>query len=296
MQLSVTGLARLRLNIAVFLFGFTAILGKLISTNAIAIIFWRMFFALGFLLLYKRWHSKNFEKLTLPVQLKLFAIGCIIALHWFCFYGSVKLSHVSVALICMALTPLFTALIEPIILKQKIRMTDLWVSAAVTPLIYLMIGGILEFQWWGFVLGVLAALLAAVFSVLNKASLGITDSETFILYEFLGVFFFSAIPMAYLLTNQPLHVLIPLNVYDLIYMLVLSYFCTHIAFKLTIKGMKHVSAFETNLIIGLEPLYGILMAVFIFKEYQHFTAQFYFASLCILGIVIFYPIYRLKNV
>ena len=255
-----------------------------------------MFFALGFLLLYKRWHSKNFEKLTLPVQLKLFAIGCIIALHWFCFYGSVKLSHVSVALICMALTPLFTALIEPIILKQKIRMTDLWVSAAVTPLIYLMIGGILEFQWWGFVLGVLAALLAAVFSVLNKASLGITDSETFILYEFLGVFFFSAIPMAYLLTNQPLHVLIPLNVYDLIYMLVLSYFCTHIAFKLTIKGMKHVSAFETNLIIGLEPLYGILMAVFIFKEYQHFTAQFYFASLCILGIVILYPIYRLKNV
>ena len=296
MQLSVTGLARLRLNIAVFLFGFTAILGKLISTNAIAIVFWRMFFALGFLLLYKRWHSKNFEKLTLPVQLKLFAIGCIIALHWFCFYGSVKLSHVSVALICMALTPLFTALIEPIILKQKIRMTDLWVSAAVTPLIYLMIGGILEFQWWGFVLGVLAALLAAVFSVLNKASLGITDSETFILYEFLGVFFFSAIPMAYLLTNQPLHVLIPLNVYDLIYMLVLSYFCTHIAFKLTIKGMKHVSAFETNLIIRLEPLYGILMAVFIFKEYQHFTAQFYFASLCILGIVILYPIYRLKNV
>lgn len=296
MQLSVTGLARLRLNIAVFLFGFTAILGKLISTNAIAIVFWRMFFALGFLLLYKRWHSKNFDRLTLPVQLKLFAIGCIIALHWFCFYGSVKLSHVSVALICMALTPLFTALIEPIILKQKMRMTDLWVSAAVTPLIYLMIGGILEFQWWGFVLGVLAALLAAVFSVLNKASLGITDSETFILYEFLGVFFFSAIPMAYLLTNQPLNVLIPLNVYDLIYMLVLSYFCTHIAFKLTIKGMKHVSAFETNLIIGLEPLYGILMAVFIFKEYQHFTAQFYFASLCILGIVILYPIYRLKNV
>lgn len=296
MQLSVTGLARLRLNIAVFLFGFTAILGKLISTNAIAIVFWRMFFALGFLLLYKRWHSKNFDRLTFPIQLKLFAIGCIIALHWFCFYGSVKLSHVSVALICMALTPLFTALIEPIILKQKMRMTDLWVSAAVTPLIYLMIGGILEFQWWGFVLGVLAALLAAVFSVLNKASLGITDSETFILYEFLGVFFFSAVPMAYLLTNQPLHVLIPLNVYDLIYMLVLSYFCTHIAFKLTIKGMKHVSAFETNLIIRLEPLYGILMAVFIFKEYQHFTAQFYFASLCILGIVILYPIYRLKNV
>ncbi|MBL0081792.1 MAG: EamA family transporter [Saprospiraceae bacterium] len=159
-----------------------------------------------------------------------------------------------------------------------------------------MIGGILEFQWWGFILGVLAALLAAVFSVLNKASLGITDSETFIMYEFLGVFIFSAIPMAYLLTNQPLNVLVPLNVYDLIYMLVLSYFCTHIAFKLTIKGMKHVSAFETNLIIGLEPLYGILMAVFIFKEYQHFSAQFYFASICILGIVILYPIYRLKNV
>ncbi|MBK7010111.1 MAG: DMT family transporter [Saprospiraceae bacterium] len=296
MQLSVTGLARLRLNIAVFLFGFTAILGKLISINAIAIVFWRMFFALGFLLLYKMWHSKNFDRLTLPIKLKLFAIGCIIALHWFCFYGSVKLSHVSVALICMALTPLFTALIEPFILKQKMRMTDLWVSVAVTPLIYFMIGGILEFQWWGFILGVLTALLAAVFSVLNKASLGITDSETFIMYEFLGVFIFSAIPMAYLLTNQPLNVLVPLNVYDLIYMLVLSYFCTHIAFKLTIKGMKHVSAFETNLIIGLEPLYGILMAVFIFKEYQHFSAQFYFASICILGIVILYPIYRLKNV
>lgn len=295
MQLSTLGLARLRLNIAVFLFGFTAILGKLISINAIAIVFWRMFFALGFLFIFKLWQSHFFAPLSFKLKLRLIAIGCVIALHWFCFYGAVKLSHVSVALICMALTPLFTALIEPLILKQKRRPSDIWVSLAVTPLIYLMIGGILEFQWWGFILGVLASLLAAIFSVLNKKNLGITNSETLMLYEFSGVFLFSVLPMCYLLAIQPLSKLIPLDVWDFIYMLVLSYFCTHIAFKLTVQGMKHVSAFETNLIIGLEPLYGILMAVFFFKEYQHFTPQFYIASICILGIVILYPLYRLKH-
>lgn len=295
MQLSTIGLARVRLNIAVFLFGFTAILGKLISLNAIAIVFWRMFFALGFLMLFKLWNVSSFAPLNTKLKWRLFAIGCIIALHWFCFYGSVKMSHVSVALICMALTPLFTALIEPIILKQKMRTSDLWVSAAVIPLIYLMTGGILGFQWLGFILGVLAALLAAVFSVLNKANLGITDSDTLMLYEFVGVFLFSTLPMGYLLYNQPWQELIPLGVWDFIYMLTLSYFCTHIAFKLTVMGMKHVSAFETNLIIGLEPLYGILMAVFILSEYQHFTTQFYFASFCILAIVILYPLYRLKQ-
>lgn len=287
--------SRIKLHIAVALFGLTAILGKLLSLNAITLVMWRMLISLGFLIALKFLFSGKFKPLPKMDRLLFVAIGIVIGFHWFSFYGAVKISHVSVALICMALTPMFTSLIEPALLKVKRVKADLYLSVILIPLIYVLIGGIKDFNVNGFFLGLLASFLAAFFSVLNKKYLYKTDNDTLMLYEFSGVLLISLLFIPFLLKMNLITHIIPLNLYDWLWIFLLSILCTNLAFKLTVSAMQKISAFETNLIIGLEPVYGILLAMIIFSEHQYFNWQFYAASAAIIGIVFLYPLIRLKN-
>ena len=283
---------RWMLHIAVILFGFTAILGKQISIEAIPLVFWRMVLALVLIAIIRLFSGNSFGNLTKSQKLIFLAIGFLIGIHWFCFYASVKMAHVSVALICMALTPIFTSLIEPIINKSQIDKSDILFSLITIPLIYILIGGIIGFNIGGFIMGVLAAFFAALFSILNKKFVGVTDNNTLMVYEFSGVLLISTCVMFAFYGPHDVANWFPYQISDWIYLLVLSWICTNVAFKLTVQAMKKISVFETNLIIGLEPLYGILLAVVFFKEYQYFTFQFYIAAVLILALVLIYPLKR----
>lgn len=283
---------RLMLHIAVVLFGFTAILGKQISIDAIPLVFWRMVLSLALILGLRSMARISFGHLDKKQKLIFLGIGLLIGIHWFCFYASVKMAHVSVALICMALTPMFTSLIEPIINKSRIDRADILFSLFTVPLVYLLIGGIIGFNIAGFIMGILAAFFASIFSIMNKKFVGVTDNNTLMVYEFSGVLLISTCVMYIFYGPHDLADWFPYRISDWIYLLLLSWICTNVAFKLTVQAMKKISVFETNLIIGLEPLYGILLAVFFFKEHQYFTLQFYVAAILILALVLIYPLKR----
>jgi drug/metabolite transporter (DMT)-like permease len=286
---------RLMLHLAVVLFGFTAILGKLITVNAITLVFWRMVFALGLILVLQWVSGQRFALLEKRDKYVFLTIGFFIGIHWFCFYASVKMAHVSVALICMALTPMFTSLIEPLVERKTFERTDLLFSLLTVPLIYFLIGGIIGFNMLGFVMGILAAFFAALFSVMNKKMVKTTDNNTLMFYEFTGVLIISLFTMLGMYQAQKINELMPSTSSDWLFLIILAWLCTNVAFRLTVMAMKKISVFETNLIIGLEPLYGILLAVMIFKEYRFFTTQFYIAAVLIVALVFIYPLHKLKN-
>lgn len=286
---------RLMLHLAVVLFGFTAILGKLITVNAITLVFWRMVLALLLILILQLGSGQRFASLAKRDKYVFLTIGFFIGIHWFCFYAAVKMAHVSVALICMALTPMFTSLIEPLVERKTFERADLIFSLLMVPLIYFLIGGIIGFNMLGFVMGILAAFFAALFSVMNKKMVKTTDNNTLMFYEFIGVLIISLITMLGLYQGEKINELLPSNSSDWMYLIILAWLCTNVAFKLTVTAMKKISVFETNLIIGLEPLYGILLAVIIFKEYRFFTTQFYLAAALIVALVFIYPLHKLKN-
>lgn len=122
-----------------------------------------------------------------------------------------------------------------------------------------------------------------------------TDNNTLMFYEFIGVLIISLITMLGMYQGGKINELLPSHSSDWMYLIILAWLCTNVAFKLTVVAMKKISVFETNLIIGLEPLYGILLAVFIFKEYRFFTTQFYIAAALIVALVFIYPLHKLKN-
>ncbi|MBK8701074.1 MAG: DMT family transporter [Saprospiraceae bacterium] len=281
--------SKLQLHIAVILFGLTAVLGKAIQLNAIMIVWWRMLISLVVFAVIFSWIKPGFHSITLSAVKKLLGIGCIIALHWFCFYGAVKLSHVSIALMCMSLTPLFTSIIEPMIGGTRTDRFDLIVSMVIIPFVYLMIGGVVDFSIIGFVIGLLAALLAALFSVLNKKIVHEVPPSLISFYEFVGVFLFATPAAIYFYFTDGVAASTPIGISNILLMLTLSVICTNVAFWLSVNALKGASAFEANLIIGLEPVYGILLSFVVFKEHLFLKPIFYAASLVIIAIVFFHP-------
>jgi drug/metabolite transporter (DMT)-like permease len=218
------------------------------------------------------------------------AIGLVIGIHWYCFYGAVKLSHVSVALMCMALTTFFTTILEPIMLKTTFNKTNFIISILIIPLMYWMINGVKDLNILGFIVGIAAALFAAIFSILNKTMVTKDiDEELMAFYEFIGVLIF-CMPMAiYLFIQDGLIAHSPIDLKNLGLIVCLSLLCTNLAFLVSLFSLKKLSIFESNLIIGLEPVYGILIAYFILDESQYLNLNFYLSAFLILLLIILNP-------
>lgn len=159
--------AYIQIHIAVFLYGFTAILGDLISLPAVMIVWWRVLITSISLLFFIK-----FGRTLLTLSLKDIAtyawIGVLIALHWVCFYGSVKLANASVALICMSTTALFTAFLEPVLTKAKLNLLDISVGIFIIPGMWLIVSGTDTSMHTGIAVGLLAAFFISIFAILNK--------------------------------------------------------------------------------------------------------------------------------
>lgn len=272
----------LHLHVIVFIWGFTAILGKLISLEALDLVWFRMLFAslfiVGFL-----WIKKSSIKVPFNVIVGFIISGIIIAAHWYTFYEAIKVSNISITLACLSTGAFFASLIEPIFYKRKV----IWYEVVFGLFAIIGISIIFNVETnfkLGIILAITSAFLSALFSVINSKYAKVYDPNVISFYELTsGVFFLSIYLLA---TEKFTENFFKLSYEDLIWLLLLASICTAYAFSASIKVMKFLSPFTVMLTINLEPVYGIILALLIFKDSEQMNSLFYVGALIILLTVI----------
>ena len=280
--------AYIQLHIAVFLFGFTAILGKLISLNEVALVWNRLWIAiLG--LIFIPGVFKGILLITKKNLLKFIGIGILVALHWLTFYGSIKVGHsASVTLACLATASLFTSVLEPLITRSKFEWIELLLGVIVILGIYLL-SGIGESYYSAIIIGIVSAFLAALFSTLNKKYIAGQNSLSVTTVELTSGFLFISIAYPFINMFMPQTQWTPIGT-DWVWLIILGLLCTSLAFALAINSLKELSAFVSNLSINLEPVYGILLAIWLLNEDTILNFNFYLGTSIILLAVVLHPI------
>lgn len=297
--------AWLQIHFCVFLWGFTAILGKLISLPALPLVLWRMLLvAVVLFCVPKVW--RGVMKLSLRHSAAFAGVGVLVALHWVTFYLSVKLANASVAATCMALTPVFLCVLEPLITGRAFALKELVVGILVLPGIALLVGGTPEQMNLGVLIGVVSALLTALFAACNKRLILRTDALTATAIEMLsGGVFVLIIAVGFVLLSSDLtqaSALFPSATamftlpaqQDLLYLGVLACFCTLLPFALSLNALRHLSAYVSSLAVNMEPIYAIMLAILILDEQKELGVQFYGGASIILLVVFFYPLLSKK--
>lgn len=283
--------AYLELNVAVLLFGFTAILGDLIQLQETVMVWWRLLFTCLSLLFFKAvW--REVRHISRKECLQLMGIGLLVSIHWILFYGSIKYSNASTSLICLSTTAFLVSLIEPVVMRHPFRWLDVGLGLLVVPGIALVANGTAPDKLLGLWLGLGSALVAALFSVLNRQAMlkYQTSAFTMTFIELGAGFLFISLLLPFYFDLFPDAVMMPPTWKDVFYLLALSLLCTTFAYVLAFNSLKHLSAFASTLTVNLEPIYGVLMAIFILKEHQQMNAQFYVGMCMILAIVLSYPL------
>jgi len=280
-----------QLHFAVFLAGFTAILGKLIHLNEGWLVWYRMLITVAVIFI-----ISFFKKELKPISIKkiapLLGTGCIIALHWLTFYASIKYSNASIALVCFSATGLFTALFEPLITKSKFMFLEILLGFIVVAGIYIIFNFNPHFKT-GIIFGIISAMGAAIFPILNKGFLPVFAYREVTFYEMIGGFVGLSLLLPLYFILFPASYALP-TVSDWIWLLILSILCTVYALNLQLKALEKISAFTSNLTYSLEPVYGILLAFLIFHEHKYFGPSFYWGMLLSLIAVILqmYVVFR----
>lgn len=264
--------ALLQLHVAVFLWGFTGVLGRLITLNEGLLVWYRLFITIVTLFVIMLW-KKSFKPVNFKDTMQLFGIGTIVMLHWVCFYGSIKYANVSIALTCLSASGLFTALLEPLFLKRKIRLVEILLGMVAIAGIYLIFHFDPRYKV-GIIIGLFATLFTAVFSVMNKTVIHKYSGHTMILYELSGGLILLTLLMPLYLKQFPVESLLP-NWSDWGWLLLLSWFCTIWAMDLSLKALQKISAFTQNLTLNLEPVYGIILAFVVYQENKYLSDWFY---------------------
>jgi drug/metabolite transporter (DMT)-like permease len=276
-----------QIHLCVLLWGFTAILGKLITLPALPLVWWRMLIVIAALALVPRvW--RGIRAMPARTRWAYAGIGALVALHWLTFYGAIKLSNASVAATCIAFATPMTAMVEPLLTRQKFQPRDLLLGVASLPGIWLVVGGVPAGMHAGIVAGGASALLVALFGTLNKRMVDAGDPLTVTALE-LGA---GTITLTLLAPLMPLLVpafagplLVLPSGMDAFWLVLLALACTLFPFALCLVALRHLSAFTAQLSVNLEPIYAIVLAAIIFGEQQELSAKFYLGVAIILGVV-----------
>jgi drug/metabolite transporter (DMT)-like permease len=284
--------AFLQLHIAVLLAGFTGVLGRLIEINESLLVWYRMFFSVIFLLILTIF-TKKITKLSIRQMLPLLGIGAIIALHWVTFYGSVKYANISVSLVCFSAVGFFSALLDPFISKRRFKSIELLLGLMVILGVYLIFHFDQNFRT-GIIFGLISAFLASIFPILNKQYVTIHNPDTITFYEMAGGWLILNFVVPVYLQFVPVASILP-NFMDFVWLLVLSLFCTVLAFNLSVRALSSISPFTVNLSFNLEPVYGILLAFVLFKEHLEVGFSFYAGLTIIFLTVVIQTIRVAKN-
>lgn len=269
--------ATLYSHVCVVLWGFTAILGKIISLSALPLVAWRMVITAFCLLFISRaWQklhhiaAKDWPRLALG--------GTLIALHWLAFYASVKLANASIGVLCITFAPVFSAIFSPLFSNSAFSVRDFLLGLSVVPGMILVIGGVDPRFYLGIGIGVISALLVALFVLLNKSLVQRIDALNL---SFIEMSFGALLMWLILALFQPEQMQIP-STADLPYLLVFAVLCTALPFALSNAALKYISAFTAQFAVNLEPLYGIVFAALLLNERAQLTTQFYLGAGTIL--------------
>jgi drug/metabolite transporter (DMT)-like permease len=282
----------LHLHFLVFIAGFTAILGEVISIGSIALVWHRMFIALllTFLFLIYKGYNLIINKKNL---LRFSIAGIIIALHWITFFEAIEQSNISITLAMFSTGAFFASLLEPIFFKRKVRPVEIILGFLVICGVFIILNANIN-SFIGVVLGITSALLASLFSVLNGKLVQKNNPIVISFYEFLsGVIFI----LLYLIFSGTLAELTITSLisYDYLYIFILGSICTAYAFIASVHILKYLSPYTLVLTYNLEPVYGILLAIFIFPETEKMEFSFYVGTLIILSTIIINSILKFRK-
>jgi drug/metabolite transporter (DMT)-like permease len=276
--------ALLQLHIAVFLAGFTAILGKLIGLNEGLLVWYRLLItvgSLGIILYFKK------RLIIIPKKeiLQIFAVGFIVALHWVCFYGSVKYGNVSIAVVCISGSGFFTAFFDPLIYKKRIDAIEVLLGAIAIMGIYIIFDFHPQYKV-GIIFGIISAIGSSLFSIFNKRLIIKHSPEILTLYELGGGLLALTLIIPFYIHYSPALYYLP-TATDWMLLLLLAWVCTVLCFDLQLNALKKISPFTANLAYNLEPVYGIILAFIIFKENKSLNLQFYVGvGLILLAVIL----------
>jgi drug/metabolite transporter (DMT)-like permease len=287
-----TRTAWLQIHFCVLLWGFTAILGKLITLPALPLVWWRMLLVALVLLMVPR-VLRGLRAMSPKLRWSYAGVGALVALHWLTFYAAIKLSNASVAATCIALGTVFTAFIEPWLTGKQLSKREVALGVAVLPGVALVAGGVPDGMLAGVAVGTVSAIFVALFSSLNKRLVEHADPLSVTALEM-------AAGVATLTLIAPLSgLLVPAfggnpfalpSVDDALFLLLLAMACTLVPFALALMALRHLSAFAAQLSVNLEPVYAIVLAAMLLGEQRELTPQFYLGVAIILGAVLVFPL------
>ncbi len=273
----------LHLHLLVFIAGFTAILGELISINAIPLVWYRMVIAGILMFLYLKITKTNVKVPTMAI-VKFFVAGIIIALHWITFFASINEANVSIALAMFSTGAFFAALIEPIFYNRKISGYEVLFGFVVALGVYIILDSEIKYLT-GILLGISAAFFSSLFAVINGRFVEKYKASVISFYEFIGGILFISIYLTF--ANDGFsHDFFKLTSKDWLYILILASICTAYAFIGAVHIMKYISPFTVVLTYNLEPVYGILLALLLFGNSEVMSPNFYYGAILILVTVL----------
>jgi drug/metabolite transporter (DMT)-like permease len=273
------------LHFTVFIWGFTGILGALISISAVSLVWYRVLIASSSLFLYFKF-NKTAIKVSGNTFLKLVFTGALVGGHWILFFASIKLSTVAVTLVCLSSITLFTAIFEPLINKKRISKLEIMAGSLIITGIVLIFK--FETQYTkGIIAGLTSALFASLFAIINSRQVKKYDAPVIAFYELAGAFVWISI---YLLVTHGFNRSMLLKNADIGYLLILGTICTSLAYVAGVSVMRELSAFRVALITNLEPVYGILMAFLFFGDMNKMTAGFWVGAVIILSTIFLFPV------
>lgn len=281
----------LTLHLMVIVLGFTGILGKLISSiETLHLVWYRMLIAFIILACFL-YYKKQLFNISKKDFFSLIGIGIVVGLHWIFFFESIRVSTVSVAVICLSTSSLFSSFLEPIFFKRKILLYEVLFSIIVVIALTYVLDADTEYKL-GYIYGILSAFLATLFTILNAKFIDKIDASKITMIEMLGgVFLITCI--LFFQTDNTLFVLPSLE--DLWYLLILGVICTAGVFVWMIEIMRHITPYSLIMAINLEPIYSIILALLIFGESEYMGESFYIGSSIILLVVFLESYLKQKN-
>ena len=275
----------------VVILGLTGVFGKLISLESLNLVWYRMliaFLSLFIFLLIK----KEVFSISKKDFFGLLGVGVLVTLHWLCFFESIKVSTVSVAVVCLATSSLFSALIEPLFFKRKILIYEVVMGLVVIlALVYVL--GTDSKNILGYVYGVLAAFFGTMFTLFNAKYINKVSSSKITMVEMLsGVIIISSI---FIYNNDYTVLTTSLSFSDFNYLLILGILCTSMVFVWMTEIMKYISPYSLIMAINMEPIYSIILALIIFGESEYMSISFYIGSLVIITTVFLESYFKNKQ-
>ena len=265
----------------VVILGLTGVFGKLISLSAIHLVWYRMgiaFISIAIFLAFK----KQLFSISIKDFLGLLGVGALVTFHWLCFFESIKVSTVSVAVVCLATSSLFSALIEPFFFKRKFLFYEVIMGVLVVVALAFIMGTETKY-FWGYFYGIMAALLATLFTLFNAKYINKVGAAKITMIEMLsGVIIISCI----LFFQQDYTIFTTkISITDLTYLVILGTICTALVFVWLTEIMRHITPYSLIMAINLEPVYSIIFALLIFGDNELMSSSFYLGSCVIIGIV-----------